>query len=136
MRGVVHEGDIARGGKDRRAVDLVGHIGRIAAARETGELDVGAGLAAARLGPHAGHDLQQVGGTRGGGVADLLQARGGDLEARIEFFHASGGGRARHHDFIQCIGVGRAGIGDRGWAPASVTAVLSIGMARRPGSRR
>src|SRR6185312_7785132 len=85
----------------RRAHDLVGVERRVAAAREAGDLDVRAGLAAGGLGPHAGRDLQQVGGAARVVLLDLRGGGGGDRVAGVDLAHACGVRRTGDDDLLQ-----------------------------------
>ena len=81
---------------DRRAVDLHGEERRVAAAGNAGDLDVGAGLAAARLRPQPRGDLQQIRGALRVGLLDHLLVRSDDRVGGVELLDSGGGGGHDH----------------------------------------
>ena len=111
QRGIVEERQCRRS-IDRRSVDLDADEGRIAAGGETAHLDVGAGDAAGCFGKDPRHDLQQIGGARRRGLANLVGVGRGDGKARVKLAQTVGIDGAGHDDLFYLL-LGRGGVAAR-----------------------
>ena len=109
--GVIGQEGQRRRREQWRAVQLQGHVGRVAAGREAADLDVGAGLAARRFDVDARGNLHQVGGAGGHGFLELLGRGRRDGKGGIDLADGAAGGDAGDDHLLHVGGDGVLGGG-------------------------